>query len=178
MAFIFEELSGAKALRQEGKSAQNIALFNARVQEAEAKAEIARAGFASRRQAKQAAAIKSALEAKLGVAGGLGSLVAADLAAEQAAELELENLLIGFEGETRARRALNQAELDRLSGEFAKQKGKAAGRAANIQFGVQLATLGLLTGFGGGGAPPPPPTFNPAGTGVPLSRLGTTARHF
>lgn len=151
MSGIFEELSGAKAARVEGKSRQNIADFNAVVKEQEAKAERLRAGFASKRQAKKAAAIKSALEAKLGAAGGLGSPVAADLAAEQAAELELENLLIGFEGETRARQAENQAILDRLQGKLAKQKGKAAGRAANIRLGMQIATLGVA-GFGGGAA--------------------------
>ena len=154
MSGLFDQLSGAAAARAEGKSRQNIADFNAAVAEQQAKAERQRAGFASKRQAKKAAAIKSALEAKLGQAGGLGSPVAADLAAEQAAELELENLLIGFEGETKARRAESQAELDRLQGKIAKQRGKARGRAANIKVGMQLATLPvggaggkLLTGF-------------------------------
>lgn len=154
MSGILERLSGAAAERAAGESAQNIANYNAAVAEQEAKAERIRAGFAQKRQAKKAAAIKSALEAKLGQAGGLGSPVAADLAAEQAAELELENLLIGYEGETAARRAENQATLDRLRGKLAKQKGKAAGRAANIRFATQIATMPygsegktLLTGF-------------------------------
>lgn len=154
MAGIFETLSGAKGLRAEGKSAQNIAEFNARVAEQQATAERARAGFAQKRQAKKAAQIKSALTAKIAKAGGLGSPVAADLAAEQAAELELENLLIGFEGEVAAGRAESQAVLDRLRGRLAKQRGKQAARAANIRFGTQLATLPvggkggtLLTGF-------------------------------
>ncbi len=152
MSGIFDELSGAKGLRTAGKSAQNIAEFNAAVEEQEAKAIKLRGAFAQKRQVKKATAIKSALEAKLGA--GLASPVAADLIAEQAAELELENLLLGFEGEVLAQRALNQAELDRLSGKLAKQRGKAAGRAANIRFGTQLATTPvgteggtLLTGF-------------------------------
>ena len=152
MSGLFEDLSGAKALRAEGKSAQNIANFNAAVAEQGAAAAREKSAFASKRQAKKAAAIKSAQVVSLGA--GLGSPVAADLAVEQAEELELENLLIGFEGEVAARRLESQATLDRLQGRLAKAKGKAAARAANIQFGTQLATLPvgkkggtLLTGF-------------------------------
>ena len=142
----FEALSGAKGLRVAGKSAQNIANFNAEVAKQEAIGIRKRAAFAQKRQAKRGVAAKSALIAKL--ATGLTSPVAGDLIAEQAAETELENLLIGFEGEVKARRAESQAELDILQGRLAKQRGKSAGRAANIQFGTQLATLGFLSGFG------------------------------
>ena len=154
MGGLFETLSGAKGLRAEGKSAQNIANFNAAVAEQQAEAESQRAGFASKRQAKKAAEIKSALTAKIAGAGGLGSPVAADLAAEQAAELELEGLLIGFEGEVAAGRAESQAVLDRLKGKAAMARGKSQARAANIKFATQLATTPvggaggtLLTGF-------------------------------
>lgn len=152
MGGLFETLSGAKGARAAGKSAQNIANFNAAVAEEEAKAAKIKAGFAQKRQAKKAVAAESSLIAKLGE--GLSSDVAGDLLAEQAAESELENLLIGFEGEVAARRAESQAELDRLSGRLAKQRGKSAARAANIKFGTQLATTPvgkeggtLLTGF-------------------------------
>ena len=145
MSGLFETLSGAKGIRAAGASEKNIAEFNAQVAKQQAKAERIKAGFAQKRQAKKGAEIKSALVAKLGAAGGIGAPVAADLAAEQAAELELENLLIGFEGEIAARRAESQAVLDRLRGKLAKQRGKAGARAANIQFGLQLATLGLAT---------------------------------
>lgn len=149
MSGLFETLSGAKGLRAEGKSAQNIAEFNAQVAEQQAIAERAKAGFAQKRLAKKGVAIQSALEAKLGKAGGIGSPVAADLIGEQAEELELESLLIGFEGEVGAQRAQNQAALDRLQGRLAKQRGKSAARRANVQFGTQIATLGVLSGFGG-----------------------------
>ncbi len=149
MSGIFESLSGAGALRAEGRSAQNIANFNAAVAEREAEAVRKAAGFAQIRQAKKAAEIKSALTAKIGAAGGIGSPVAADLAAEQATELELENILIGLEGEVAAQRGEIQATLDRLSGRFAKQRGKSAARRANVQFGMQLATVGAA-GFSKG----------------------------
>lgn len=150
MSGLFETLSGAKGIRAAGASERNIAEFNAQVAEQRATAERLKAAFAQKRQVKKGAEIKSALIAKLGAAGGIGAPVAADLAAEQAAEIELENLLIGFEGEVLARRAETQAELDRLRGKLAKQRGKSAARAANIQFGMQAGAL-LLTGFGGGG---------------------------
>ena len=150
MSGLFESLSGAKGLRTEGKSAQNIANYQAAVAEQEAAAARAKAKFDQIQQAKRAERIKGALEVGIAKAGGAGSPVAADLSAEQAAELELENLLIGYEGEVGAKRAESQAILDRLQGQLYKQKGKAAARAANIGFGMQLASLGtpFLTGFG------------------------------
>ncbi len=149
MSGIFETLSGAGGLRAEGKSAQNIANFNAAVAEQQAKAEREKAAFASKRQAKKAAEIEAGLTAKIAKAGGLGSPVAADLAAEQAAELELEQLLIAFEGEVLAGKAETQAELDRLQGRLLKQRGKSAARRANVQFGMQAGMLAapFLTGF-------------------------------
>ena len=154
MAGLFEELSGAGAARAEGRSAQNIANFNAAIQEQQAKAQRAKGTFEQKRQAKRAARVKSALTASIATAGGLASPVAGDLAAEQAAELELENILIGFESEVLAGRAESQATLDRLQGKISRQRGKTAARAANIRFATQAATTEfgsegktLLTGF-------------------------------
>ena len=148
MSGVFESLSGAGALRAQGKSAQNIANYNAAVAEQEAKAIRDKAKFDQIRQAERAERIKGAQEAAIAKAGGAGSPVAGYLAGEQAAELELENLLIGHEGELGAGRAESQAILDRLQGQLSLQKGKAAARAANVQFGMQLA--GLATPFLGG----------------------------
>ena len=153
MGGVFEELSGAKGIRAAGRSEQNIANFNAEVAEQEAKAAKLRSGFDQQRQAKAAERTKSALQAGVGAAGGLGSPVAVDLEFEQARELELENLLIGFEGEVASQRATNQAVLDRLQGQLARQRSKSAARVANIQFGTQLAAFGVgrfLSGLGPG----------------------------
>ena len=136
-------IQAGRVAEAEGKSRQNIAEYNALVQEREAEALRQKAGFESKRQAKRAARVKSALTAALGAAGGLGSPVAADLAAEQAAELELENLLIGFGGEVEAGRAETQAELDRLQGKLYRRRGKAEKAASYYRAGGTL-----LTGFG------------------------------
>ena len=132
----------AQVATAEARSAQNIAEFNVGVQQREAVAQRQRATFAQRRQARRGAQIKSTLTAQLGAAGAIGSPVAADLAAEQAAELELENLLIGFEGEVAAQRALSQAEIDRLTGRVARERGRQERTAATIRTGTTL-----LTGF-------------------------------
>ncbi len=166
MGGLFESLSGASALRAEGKSAQNIANFNAAVARQTGVAAKAKAKFGQKRQAESAARTKSALIAKIAVGGGLDSPVTADIIAEQAAELELENLLIGFEGEVAAQQAESQAQLDLLQGRLSKAKGKAAARSANVQFGIQLATLGV-----GGGSPPQPGSVS-AGSGGGGARLG------
>lgn len=163
MSGLFETLSGAKGIRAQGKSRQNIDEFNAQVAEELATAERAKAAFAQKRQAKKGVAIQSALEAELGAKGGVGSPVAADLVGAQAEELELENLLLGFEGEVLATQAESQAELDRLQGRLALQRGKSAARKANVDFGVQLA--GIAAGAsGGGGAKPDLSSGNKART--------------
>ncbi len=151
----------AQAQVAQVRSLQNIANYNALVMEREAEAIRQRALFGQKRQAERGKRVKSALVAKIAAAGGLGSPVAADLAAEQAAELELENLLVGFEGEVLAGRAETQAELDRLQAQIygrrvkpLRQIGRMTSRAFE-QRARNLRTAGflgagetLLTGFG------------------------------
>ena len=143
-------LAGAKiasniieAPKAAAKSQENIDKFNAQVQEQEAKARRTAAKFAGKRQAEKGARIKGTLKTRIAAAGGIGSPVAEDLAAEQAAELELENLLIGFEGEVAATQAEQQTKLDRAAGKIAIQRGKSQATAANVKLGTTL-----LTGFG------------------------------
>ena len=114
MGDIFENISGASGEKAEAKSAQNLANFNAAVQVQEAKAIKSKGGFEGRRAAVEAVKRSSATTAAIATAGGLSSPVAGDIAAAQGAEDELEQLLIGFESEVGARRALSQADIDRV----------------------------------------------------------------
>jgi hypothetical protein len=150
MGGLYETLSGAKGLRAEGRSAQNIANYQAEVAEQQAEAERLRSGFEQIQQEKEAERIKSHISADIGAARAAGSPVAIDIKLEQEYESELENLLIGYEGQVRSQRLKQQAVLDRLQGQLAYESGKSAARRANIGFGVQLGTLGFLSGFGGG----------------------------
>lgn len=97
------QLQQGRVAQAEAKSAQNIANYNAAVMEQEAKAIRAKGAFEKVRQVKEAARVKGRLRTKI---AGMGALESGLLEEEQAAELELENLLIGYEGETAARRAL------------------------------------------------------------------------
>ena len=152
MGGLYESLSGAKGIRAEGKNQQRVSEYQAQVEEQQAKAEEMRSQFDQMQQAKEAERIKSSTVAKIGAAGGSGSPVAIDINLEQAKELELENLLIGYEGMVKSQRHKNQAELDRLQGKLAYQAGKNAARRANIGFGIQLASFAVPM-MGGGGNP-------------------------
>lgn len=132
------KIQAGRVASAEGKSAENIAKYNAQVQEREAQAARQKARFEQLRQAKRAEGIKGATTARLAAAGGLGSPVAADIAAEEASELELENLLIGYEGEITAKRAESQAQLDRLQGKLYRKKGQAEAQAQYIKAGTTL----------------------------------------
>ena len=151
------ELQEGEAAEAEGKSTQNIANQNAQVAEMEARAARQKAGFDQRRLAEAGGRKQGALIAGLGTAGGLGSQVAGDLIAAQAAETELEILMTGYEGELTATRAERQAELDRLQGRIYMKRGKQAKRASYYKAGSSV-----LKGFGsaGGGG------TNPFGSGT------------
>lgn len=137
-------IQSGRVAEAQSRSAQAVANYNAAVQEREAKAIEQKTKFDQWRQAQQVQRIKKALRSKLAGAGARIDVGAPlHLQAEQAAELELENLLIGYEGQTGAQRARSQAEIDRLQGKIYRQKGKAARTASYIQAGSTL-----LTGFG------------------------------
>ena len=137
------QIQAGRAAAAEGRSASRIAAYNAAVQELEAKAIRKKGAFDQMRQAKHAARVLSTQRVALAGQGAYGSGL---LEEEQEAELELENLLIGYEAETAARRAESQAVVDRMTGELAKQRGKAGRQAGYVGAGATL-----LTGFGAAG---------------------------
>jgi len=128
----------------QGRSEEKINLYNAALQEREAQAIEQKTKYESWRQAKEARRIRGKLRTQLAASGAvIGEGAPELLEEEQLAELELENLLIGYEGRKKAGRARSQAELDRLSGKLAKGRGKMARRASYIRAGQTL-----LMGFG------------------------------
>ena len=125
-----------------GKSAENVAAFNAQVQQKEAKAIKQKSAFESKRAAQEAHRRRGTQEVAGAKRGIAGTPVAEDLAVAQAEEDELEQLLIGFEGQVGAGRANRQSELDLLGGKLARRKGTTAKKASRIKAGASL-----LTGF-------------------------------
>lgn len=137
-------IQAGRVAEAEAESAQNIANRNAVLMEQEAKAVEAKTEFEQKRQAEAAARTKSRLRARLAASGAVPDIgTPLLLQEEQAEELELENILIGYEGQVKAAKRRSQAELYRLSGELVSEKGKAAKRASYIGAGAAL-----LTGFG------------------------------
>lgn len=144
----FGQIQAGRAASAEAKSQQNIAEYNAQIQEREAKAIEQRTALAQRRQAEAAARQLSALEAGVGAAGAVPTAGAPlMLQAKQASESELENLDIGYTGRERAVAARTQARLDIMGGKLARQRGKAEARGRYIGAGATL-----LTGFAKGKA--------------------------
>ncbi len=124
---------------QEGREQKSMLAFEADLKAREARALRQKATFEQQRQTKHATRVKSALRTKLAASGARMDIGAPlMLQEEQAAELELENLLIGAEGEE----GFQMAMLER---KVLKKKGKAvetAGQLRAAQTGVSL-----LTGF-------------------------------
>lgn len=132
------------AAEAEAKAQQAVAEYNARVAEQEAKTKRNVAAFKQRRQAQEAQRYQSALQAGLGASGAVPTEGAPlMIQARQAAESELENLLIGYEGEIGAMRSRSQAAIDRAQASIYGQRAKSARRA-----GIFGAGTSLLTGFG------------------------------
>jgi len=153
MSGAFDQLSGATAIRVAGKSAKNIADRKAEAVLQEGKANIARAGFASLRHAKKSAADMARIEAHAGKVGAVGSPVFGDIVEKQKEESEIEGLLFGFEGEVANLKAITQSIFIRAGGQLSRMQAKSSARAANLDFGIKIASLGA--GFIMGGTPTP-----------------------
>lgn len=124
---------------QAGEEAAATSKYNQQVKEREAQAAEQRAMVESRRQAQEASRKMSTLRAGLGASGAVtseGTPLA--ILGEQARQSELENLMVGYEGQT-------QAAGLREEGKQIRRAGKAERRASRIGAGASL-----LTGFGMG----------------------------
>ena len=126
---------------RQGQTAEAIGERNAQMAEAEAK-QVGKIGeFKQRRQAQAGQRELGTMAARIGASGITGgtSIMAQ---AEQAAELDLENLMIGHRGAEQQRGLKSEAAM-------ARYKGKEAKKAAYIG-----AAGTALTGLGGMGGKP------------------------
>jgi len=143
------QLQAGEAAAAQGESEQNMANYNAKLQERQAKSIEQQTMLQQRRQSEESARRMGTMRAGMGASGVVSTAgTALNLQGEQAAEDELENLLIGYEGSERATAARSQGQLDIMSGKIASQRGRSARTASRIGAGSSL-----LTGFGesGGG---------------------------
>ncbi len=134
--------SGISAYQQgQAESAQN--KYNAELEQQHAK-EIEKATeVKQQRQAEEAARAMSTMEAGMGKAGIVSTAgTPLMIQAKQASELELQNLMIGYEGGIEAGQARSQAEIYKMKSKAARQ----AGMSGLISGGLTAGGT-LLAGF-------------------------------
>ena len=131
----------AKGEYEAGQAEQAAANYNAKVLERQAQAREQKGLYDSRRQAEYASRQESSIRAGLGGSGAVmteGSPLM--IQSEQAAQNELDNLLIGYDSAIDAQTYRSQAAQSKYAGKIASRAGK-----------TQAFTT-LLTGFGSMGA--------------------------
>lgn len=122
-----------------GKSEQNMANYNAQVQQQQALAIEQETAIKQKRQVQAAERKRSELLAKLGTSDVVSTKGAAlKLLVKQAEESAQVGLDIGYEGATRAERARSQARLDIMGGKLARKRGRQKATGAYIGAGTSL----------------------------------------
>ena len=143
----YGQYQGGLAAEAEGKTQQNMANYNAALQEREAKQIEAQTAMQQKQQAEEASRTASTLRAGLGASGAVSTAGSPlMIMAKQASQSELENLNIGYQGMEQATAARSGAALSRMEGLAARQKGRAGKTAGFLGAGSTL-----LTGFGTAG---------------------------
>ena len=145
-------IMSSQAASQQARDQKALANYNAKVEEQRAKQIELKASYDQVRQAKEAERIKSSLTAGLGSAGALGQSLLVQ--AKQASELDLENMMIGYEGQVGAGQARNQSKVDTIQAGIYGRKAKNTQTAGYINAGTSLLTgfnkAGLFSGQGSG----------------------------
>lgn len=137
-------VGSAIASKKQAEAQAKMAEFNQKVANQEAAARRAAGQFAQQREVKAGKRRSSALQAALGASGAVVSEgTPLDLQAEQAAENELEMLMIGHEAEIGARRAESQAVGFGMESGISRARGRNA-----LTAGFVGAGSSLLSGFG------------------------------
>jgi hypothetical protein len=132
-----------RAQAEEAQGQAAVAAYNARVQEQEAAAIEAQTAFKQKRQAEEAGRYASTLRANLGASGVVpGEGTPLLIEARQAAEAELDQLMIGYQGQIGAARARSAGAVDMMQADIYRRKARNYGTAGAIGAGTTL-----LTGF-------------------------------
>ncbi len=133
-----------RAAKTQARAQEAIAERNAMLAERQALSERQAATVEAKLFAKEGKRLLARQKAAFAVSGvQIGRGTPLSVIVETAAELKAEELTILREGAISASQRKSQAGIFRLQGKAAKQRGKAAGRAA-----VLSATGSILTGFG------------------------------
>jgi hypothetical protein len=132
------------AASAEAKAQASISEYNARVAEQQALQTERATQFQQQRQAEEAQRYESTIQANLGTSGAVTDQgTPLMIQAKQQAESELDNLMLGYQGQVEAGRARSQAAGERMQASIYKQKAGSSYTAGLIGAGSSL-----LTGFG------------------------------
>ncbi len=133
-----------RAAKTQARFQEAIAARNAKLAERKAEAEQQAALEAAKIQEREGKKLLARQKAAFAVSGvEIGRGTPLSIAVSTAAELKAEELTILREGVISAAQRRGEADIFRLTGEAAKKKGKAAGRAATLAAGGSI-----LTGIG------------------------------
>ena len=144
---IYGGVSQAQAAKQQGQSQKAMMEYNARVEEQKARQIEAKTAYDQKRQAQAAQRRMSTLTANIGASGAVGTVGSPLLvAAKQQSELDLENLMIGYEGQIGAQEHRSQAGMDVMQGNLYSQAGR--NRATGAYMGAGTSILGGLYNSG------------------------------
>lgn len=126
---------------QQGKSAQNLANYNAQVAQNDAIAARQKAAFDARAQERQAKLFAGTQRASMAATGGelLGMGDVRDMSAEEA---KLENLAILYGGEMGYRAGQQGAQLARFQGAVAKQTAQGKAASSLLTGASSVASMG------------------------------------
>ena len=153
----YGQIQAGQAAAAEGKSQQNLASYNAALQEREAKQVERKTAMEQRLQAEATDRAMGTTRANLGISGAIsteGSPLM--LQAKMASEADLENITMGYEGREQATALRSGATLSRMEGKLANQRGKSARTASYIGAGSTL-----LSGFASSGMFSKTPSVTP-----------------
>jgi len=138
------QLMAGRAAAKEAKAQQAMSIRNAQISQADAAETIKKSKFEQGRQSEEGARVMGTLKTRLAASGGRVDVGTAPLILEeQQAELELENMLIGYEGQLMAKRYESQAGLDYMQANIYGKKAKSAKTTSYIGAGTSV-----LQGFG------------------------------
>lgn len=137
------QIYGAISGYQAGKAEEKMMDYNIGLKEQEAKQIEAVTGLKQAKQAEEAGRLQSSMEAGLAAGGAVSTTGTGLLAqARQAAESELQNLYIGYEGATQAGKARSEAGIMKMEKAIHRQQRR-------TKFAGDLIGAGgtALTGF-------------------------------
>lgn len=137
----FSSIMKGRMADAQGRAQEALFNRNALIAKRDASARLRKARFDQLQQVREGERIKGRLIARLGASGArldVGAPI--QLLNEQAAVLDLDNALIGFEGRVEAARFREEAVQLKFRGRIARQRGRAAQRAAFIGAGSSLLT--------------------------------------